>query len=548
MRACSSLFALLAAFSLGIAACGTNDDPPAIDSQSVALAAKTNLSDVIGRLVAAAGFLGDSDLLEGLLPDFGMDCSKPPPPRHGGFGGGDGDDWADDEWEDDCDGFDLDVSAEELGEWLSQRVFVDGNLESSSGGVLVYRLRSSITCDRDDESCRDLLDRVAIRLRVSSPVAGDLLIGLKIEGHQPLTFQLLREELSVEVDLAALQASLRALDGVSPRPMPTPGGQGFPLLDDDDEGGIVSMSGKVALSVISLAQDRFELRFSVLESVDLVTGGPEGVSLEVARAAPAFTAIVDGASRSVSLEASLGAADFAGPAWALDFRDVAIDCYDDDPDCLEETEELEGRIALHLGGLRGTTTLQVGPGADVLQLLGFGLGDTTSSVTLDGAPLVSLDLNANHGRQVDLTIARDRNGFTTLQATPALEIELGLQFSNLVNQAAVDPWLLDEHLVFRLDGAPSPKIRFRDGYIEGHGGSSPDGEDFEEVVVEVPASLEVLAGKLTLESNALPSIEVAAGMCLLGFDEEPMIEEDDASDPFGSTEHPFDGLHAGACE
>lgn len=527
-------FASLLAAGL-LAACGSSDTVVPLDSSQVGLSARNNLHESLGRFSAASRFLEETGLVRGLLPQ--ERCAPVPVEEQ------DGDDGPGEGWEDeDCFDLDFRAAVEDLGKWLEERVFADGNVESASGGEVVYRLRSNVTCESGDDDCRALLDAVAIRLRVTSPADGDLAIVVQIDAHRPAKIELFRSRLAVEIDLAAVQASLEALARAGEHG----GGSGRPFaLEVDDEEDLLEMSGRFSLSISSLPGDRFEARVDVLSPIRIVAFGADGISFAMAAASPALVAQLDEAARTVSVTASIGAFDLSGDASAFWGGSSYVECWgssEDDEECAEHEEPgLEGRLAIHLGGFDGTTTFHAGDedGADVLQLLGFGLGNESSTVTLDGAPIFTLDLNPNAGRHVDLQLATTGDGAAELQVGPSLEVALGIQLANLQHQLEVPDWALDERLVLRLDGAAAPKIRLLGWEID----SPPirDGRE-EEEVVDAAGAIEVVAGTLTLESKARASIVVTAGMCLYGEEPAEFVTEDVTVD-----EHPFDSLHADVC-
>ncbi|WP_157370372.1 hypothetical protein [Vulgatibacter incomptus] len=529
------LAASLAATSVAFAGCSSSEKSD-LDGQRATNLLSSNSREVADRLAAAAGFLRDSDLVRGLLPQG--DCSGPSsgpvsPP-------------SDDEWgspEDECElDFDPAATSRELADWLASRVFTEGNIESEQGGVVVFRLRSSVVCDRHDDDCRDLLDRVAIRLRVTSSSGDALSIAILVDGSQPFTVRLDPRSVGVVADLGAIRSTFEAITGGDSAPVRGPARFG---LSSDDDSGFPDISGKVELVLTSLAADRVELRASVLEAIDVRPHDADGAELHVDRAVPAFVATLDGGSKKLDLASSLGAVDLGGPLAALVSGEG--DCYYDDEGgliCEEEetTTGLSGHLGIHLAGLEGATSLDLANGAEALRLTGFGLGNASSVVRLDGAPLFRLDLNPNSGRHFDLTATSDAGG-TKIEVSPGFEMQLAIQLANVADQIEVPSWALDELLTVRLDGAAAPAVRLLHGSDE-----APLPPLFPDDAFVATPMLEVLAGTLTLESRSLPSVSVAAGMCLYGDSDAPSVGRDDPAAPEAAEPHPFEAFTAGVCQ
>ncbi|HEY0839937.1 MAG TPA: hypothetical protein VGD74_07105, partial [Vulgatibacter sp.] len=320
------------------AACGSSDSVVPLDTSRVGLAARTNLNESLGRFGAASRFLEDAGLVRGLLPF--QRCAPEPDYDHdddgagGDWGGGSGGGGWDDE---DCFDLDIRATAEQFGKWLEERVFVDANVESTSGGEVVYRLRPGVTCESDDDDCRDLLAAVAIRLRVTSPADGDLAIVVQIDAHRPARIELFRSRLALELDLAEVQASLEALDrGASHGGGP---GRPFALQEDDEE--LVEMSGRFTLSITSLPGDRFESRVDVHTPIRIVAFGDGGISFSMAAATPALVAQLDEAARTISVTASIGALDLSGDASVFWGGGSYVECWSDGEngeECVEHEE------------------------------------------------------------------------------------------------------------------------------------------------------------------------------------------------------------------
>jgi hypothetical protein len=161
--------------------------------------------------------------------------------------------------------------------------------------------------------------------------------------------------------------------------------------------------------------------------------------------------------------------------------------------------DLRGRVGLLLAGIQGRTELP--RGASRLSLEGLGLGDVTSELSLDGARLMGLDLNANAGRRTSLTITPGTGlSKAILSFEPGLQIIADMRLQPLVTMGNDIPsWLAGETYTLDLTGPPSLEPRAR--------------------------ILRVLQGRFRLASSAAPEPVVAdAPACLDGRDPVTMGE------------------------
>ncbi len=470
----TSLAPLLAACAL--AGCGEAETQP-LDAQTVALTADANFRRVAVELAQAARFLADSKLLGGA---FQGGCDDGPPAPATAFDDGS------------CDAADPAAAAEALADLLAARVFTEANVEQGET-PLTFRLRPEVVCEAGDEDCRDMLESMPVRLRVTSADDGDLDITVLVGASRVETFELglHAESLELQADLAGIK---RALDifGVPAAELPA------------------QMDGRIALAISRHGPGDFTTSLSVIETL-AVHGDTWGIDLDVAL--PAAALRLNERDREVTVNLGLGALALHGPLFGG--ADEACATFDD---CVEPTPA--AIVDLRLAGLTGSTTLEAGASADVLRASNLGLGNGPAVVEIDGVTVFTADLNPLAGRVFDLVATADDNG-TTVEIEPSFDLALGYFLGSTPHDLGAPDWALDETLRIRLDGAAKPAIRIADE------APSLDGA--------ARAVAEVIAGTLTLESSSQGSMQVEADMCLL-------------APPEAVDAHPFAGISAAACE
>jgi hypothetical protein len=548
-------------------------------------------------------FLNDSEMTDelfGLLGDDSdtMACASIPPFDENGEPMYDGwEDPCDDmQYEDEGgEGFDIDWKdgAKEAAEWVGENVFTDANFEEVDGNSVIYLLPASLLCDlvdgdepddeggnggggfsagmpdmdcscpeeaddeaceahmqecmdsmgdwpseedpgppmeqpddeQDGKSCEEIFTEVPLRLKVTASGSGhtiDLLVG--DAKANPASAFLASDELSLELDFAGVTETWEILADAMGEDMP-------PMPE--------TLEGRVKLGLKKNATDNYTVALSVVKAIHVAMDfDGESFNLQLAATEPTIAITADGNAKALSIDADLGALDVSLPAGIFGGEDCYVDEWgyeecdgDDGPD---------GTLGIHLGGASASITLSSGDEGDSLTVTNVGLGDTTTTATYDGAQIVGIDLNADHGRRLDLAMTTGEELFT-IGVNPALVLEVALDFANAGEMAEDAPaWTMDEDLTASLTGS-SPAISFSD----------------EQMRVE--------SGTLTLSATSADDVAVEAGMCMEGGDSgdgqsiglgSSMEAPDGAEDPFmpeeedegDEDEHPFANMEAVQCE
>jgi len=434
------------------------------DRVEASQAALRNTEQALQGLSNAAGFLEDSAVLP---KAFGSGSD------HLQFKGG------------------LDKGIDQLGKFLKERVFVEGNLESEGNASATYFMKPAVVCDPRDSGCTDFFTKNQIRLLVTSPAEGDVDVALLYSDNRfnPLTFHLYRNSLGLAVDLAASAETVRGISG--------------------DQGSVpYQLAGAVLFELVKNAEIDYSFRVSVVEDIAVsVTKDDQAFAFGLAATMPTWEARANGKSKTLTLTENVGR--LSGKLPLSSFVDSAFNLGLDDPAPANDP------IDLLLAGLTGSVTLD---GAqDHLRLGNLGLGGVTSYVKHGQDVLFGVDLNAQNGRTFDVDVSLASDSSTVVQVSPVFDLSLRLAFSSIANSVQGLPsYLLDDTLRIKLSGDAHPTIK-------GLGGAG-DG-------------VQVVTGQLQLMSAAAPAtdVTVAAGQCLV------------SRAAAGGDEHAWSGFQAGEC-
>jgi hypothetical protein len=452
---------------LVLVACGPktseDDEPTASDLAAIA---EGNVERALRGTVRAGGFIADSATLASSLGTVGSgeSCTSQPctngvcPP-------------------DECvttpvtvadlqqSRDDMSESIDSLMKTLREKIFTKDNLESESDGSATYLLGPKTLCSSSettsssspgasgggsssapapapepalDQDCVDQVNRLQIRLRLSSPSEGNVDVALLLtsEKRNPATLELYSNHVGVVVNLGEIKSTLDALG--------------------EDTGSLISLVGKLDFQLRRNAELDYSFVSSVLEDVKVgVEVNPgETVHYGVGRSVPTFELRLDGNARKVTGTIDVGAVTVDGPLNA--FRDTF------DP---EEYDTLgnpvprpvyQGALAGLLAGIEGGVTLD--GSSDTLTLNHLGLGDQTSTLKVDQDTIAALDVNPAAGRHFDLAL-EDQGSGTLLTFDPTLDVTLLLKFAPLASQIAdIAPALLDNAIHVWFEGQ-NPSIQ-----------------------------------------------------------------------------------------
>ncbi|QDG54145.1 hypothetical protein FIV42_26405 [Persicimonas caeni] len=519
MNSRSRFTAMLAATTLvttSLVGCGDDagggPEPQPVDHQTTRRAVENNTTSASLDLRASLGFMRQTSFLGdmvGELDGAGIDC---------GDGGIAEDGTASepiDEYE--CEApepieDELERGTAEVIDFLNTRVFVEANIEQQSDLEVTYLLDGQTMCQAEDfgepaehQDCIQEVDTLELRLVVTSFGPGDVDIEMLVgpDRHNPLDLEFHEDALAATTDLAELRRAMVFAASAL--------GEELPELPTTMEGRIRAEFAHDGQAIATI---------SVLQNV--VISGPD-YDIRVSKAQPATRLAVDTAAQTIHGSIDLNAIDVRAPV-------TETETTWDTTTGAETTTQTSYEVDVHLAGASLAATYAVGQ--ERIDVQNAGLGDTTSTLDIDGKRVTTLDLNRDHGRHFDFSIVAGQNG-TEFSVSPAFDLELMLKFAQVQDKLdGLDDWMLDELLRVTLDGAAAPAVRIGDSGVE------------------------VLDGYLTISSAAANLTHaVSAGQCLLPpQDDEPApLTGTDSSDdgstmPAESATHPLEDFAVGSCQ
>jgi hypothetical protein len=493
----------------GLIACGPPDkqeeESVEVDHATTQQSISDNTSHLASRLSETIAFLDDSDLWHsGVDAGFGSTSSGCAAPIDGSDSGCTEVEPAEPE-------LDLDVTddADEMTAWLEEHIFNEANVESEEDKAVTYLIDGDVFCALEgepaDPECVSQVNDAEIRLVATSPSEGDIDLDVLVGPNRanPTSLQLHDDLLAAEVDLGGAKESAEHIASITG--------------DLDDLELPTTMEGRVRAELTVEGDKKLSAAFSVLAPIKVADGD---FNLAMAPALPALSVAVDGQAKTIETVSNLGTVDGSFPVteWVYE--------YDETTDTETETE-INYQYGFHLGGLTSNTLFEAAN--DVIAITGLGLGDTTSTFSIDGEEVLALDLNADDGRTLDITATSNDAGLVDLEVSPKLDLAVALQFASAADKLTdVAEWMMDDVLRVTLDGADAPKVRL----------TEEDG-------------LEVVDGTLTMSlANAGTTVTVEAGQCVLGVDDTVEQAEpgtDPEPTPVEET-NPLEDLEAGTCQ
>lgn len=327
---------------------------------------------------------------------------------------------------------------------LIVEIFDPANYEGDG----VWRVPGAAVCGG---ACAAVVDTLGLRLRVRLrfPLALELALLFGEERALAGTLTLRIGSIALAVELPVARDIAAAAEAAAGRDWPVP----------------EALGGRVTA----------EIRRDGLRYVTLEVGLPEGVHVElgalavdVDRSDPVFTLTVWPAEGAAVVDLAVARVQVWYPPVYVDVPAV-------------------------------TAGVELRRGSGRILATGLGLGDRTTEAWLGAERLVAIDLNADAGRALDLTIARQDQGLPLFSLAPRLELAAALHLAPLLPLVPGLPsFVLDE--TYRVETASDPAVQpaLRQGHL----------------------ALRVRAGSVRLSSSAAADpVEAAAGTALLLGDE-----------------------------
>jgi hypothetical protein len=291
--------------------------------------------------------------------------------------------------------------------YLNDKLFTDAN----HVGAGVYQIPASLVCARTavdstgtsvdsiDPKCAEQLAKIDLRIRTAKD-GGTLVFALQVDAahDEPLRLELTHTSIALTVDLDGLQHATDALALLLGETAPN-----------------MALSGELTgkLEILGAAKARASLSIDRALSIQVASAGGDlkGADAFVLASAKAeaFAVTLDGAAKSGSFETNLG-------------------------DTVLKTPAVNGkRFELDLPGVSATAAFAEGK---PLTLSHLGLGNRSTTTSINGVRAQTIDLNPQDGRALDMTVTPDAQaGAVTLAVTPKLDLQMSVDHTVLGDKA-----------------------------------------------------------------------------------------------------------------
>jgi len=298
-----------------------------------------------------------------------------------------------------------------------------GSIESETATEIVYRVPPEQVCAQDsghpNADCLRVLTAHPVRFVATSHARDQVTLTAQFGTRRlsPLRLDLTADRVEADLDLAVWRDVVieygadMEIDASS--------------IPADVEGVIHLAAGATDLAISSALGAH--VGGTVEGESFMVAVGPMSLALDVDTAGHVAIGSVDIAS--IDIEAPL--------AWGAE-------------------EGATGQLALALHGLRGQFNYAALTDTLVVDDLSF--GNAPATLSLDGVQQISFDMNAALGHQVDASFRYLRQEME-IAVSPSVEASLDLSMDRLAQQVDLEPWMINDSIRLRFDGATSPTVR-----------------------------------------------------------------------------------------
>ncbi len=379
----------------------------------------------------------------------------------------------------------FDNAGEELRRLMKERLFVSANFENKANGTATYLLHGDPTCrrlsqDTDppgfipamDQKCADDFAKVDVRIAVTADGDGARLTVLIGPDRLELIAVIIHsDEVASEIDLPKTKA---ASDLIQQK-----------LGDGNPTGMYLRLAGKVRASLKKIAVQKVTAAFAILEGLD-IQQTTTSASVKIAATDPVVALTSDGGSKSAELQLGLGATDLA-TTW--DPHATGIANHD---------------LHLVIGGVYGKLSLD--DGAKQIVLTDVGIAE--SAVSVRGASIFDLNLNADSMRRFSGKLTVNANGVSRLELTPKFELSLAFDYNAIAGDLSSPPDATVAHETY--------------GVTLANGGASTIIEEVQSTPT-FGGGLKLVQGTLTLKAASVPleTLVVEANRCLVSVNPIP---------------------------
>jgi hypothetical protein len=255
------------------------------------------------------------------------------------------------------------------------------------------------TTETIDPACAEQLAKADLRIRATTD-GDELQLAVQVDANhdEPLVFTITHESLAASLDLDEAGQALTAL---------------APLFGEDIPN--TSLAGRITgrIELVGAAHAKLAL---TIDRALAIKFADAGVDLDSAQA-----------FRFSSAKADVASLELDGPhqtgSIAVGLGETAAHIPDDQV------------FDLDLPGVTAAASFAAG---QPLQVTHLGLGERTTTVSVDGARAIAIDLNPADGRALDATVTSDAaTGLATLSVSPRLDLRLAVDHAALGDDAPV---------------------------------------------------------------------------------------------------------------
>jgi hypothetical protein len=382
------------------------------------------------------------------------------------------------------DSFDAQVA--QIRKFLKERIFIEENLESSDAFSATFRVPGTALCSdgttTPDPSCVSQVDALELRVVAWPQLGGgvNLQVLVSSDRFELMTFELGKQTLAVVTDLPQTKKALDFIatqGGATTTPTPK------------------VLEGKLEWRLTKNGDHDFTMSYAVLWGVKVAWNDASGkeISFSTASTNPLASLRVEAPKKRVTVELNVGETKYTAP-----FADAT-----------NASNPLNGQPqALLLSGL--TAKLVAEEGKDVL-IDNLGLGGGQSSLKIGDQTAVTVDLNKDSWRHLDMKLSRDDQGRVVVTMNPELDVIVGAFYSVLRQMGSAYPdTLVDESLRMRIAGGGAPSMTAVAANAD----------------TGFPGGWKMLSGSMTFSTNqsGYDPLVVGAGQCLVRRQSAPPAE------------------------
>ena len=380
----------------------------------------------------------------------------------------------------------VDNASSEVQKFLDKYIFVPENLESSEPTRLTYLMRGSVFCAEAAEpaNCATELDKVQLRLVVTSPSKGDVSISFLVgpDRHNPGSLDLFKDRVGMEADLGGIKRSLSFLSvefpdaGIHPNDLPK------------------VMAGRLRGEFSWSGTSSAQASFGVVNALRIENDGPQPVKINVAAAPKALSLTMDAVANLMTYQVDWKAIDLDIP---IDITRPVQDPID--PFDFSQEERIQADLKFHTDALGALGKWNAA--SDLIEFA-LNLGSGPAYAEVNATRVFEAMLNPADGNRLEGTMQYNEAADTlTVMAKNALDATVKMNFAPVADALKDDDMRNAElNETYKVTAEKSTTVEISQGYSK------------------------VLAGALSLLTvNSKEDFTAGANQCFAGGEGEGIV-------------------------